>query len=435
MNNYSIILDNNTLRVINKTKGKELTKNEIFVLLHDIDSNSNTKVFSGGENLIIKCTRIGVNAVLKNPEDIMKSKYRYLLSKTMNKLNEGVKQIQVKKHKGKPTLTQKALKITTAVAPVVLIAALTTCKSEIKDVDSELFKEAIPMEDLHQNMLIDRNKEIIAELNNNDKIKETVTIANTNNIEVNNIVTNDNYQVIDTVKKSKDNEKAYNVDLNVSDLSNTSEIGNVDKYTEEIEAAAKKYGWSPNFIKGLMTTESRGKEVNLMQIIHKAFNGQVMNIYNYDKDEWMKVVFTNTPDKFKDVDITISEEELKNPKTNISAAAIILNYYANNLDTDNILLICDAYNKGMGNINTNLKADCENIGKTYEQVLNDPTNTDFLDYSYVCGQGAENYVRNVFQFIPNAEDGVYFYRMKDDKKEKVTLKVNRVLEQEYARAR
>lgn len=433
MNNYSVYYQNGELRVINRNKGREITKNEIYVLFHDLDHNP-TKVFSTGEKLILRCGRLALSVTLENPREFFKSKYHHLLTNTINNVVKNIERTQVEKNKQKKIKTQKALKITTAVAPVVLIVALAASKTSGKEIDNTIVKEPIPVEDNITYAEPISDAQIMEVVNNNPNINETISM-DTQTINENLVASAKSNQSYDSGTRVDYKSKNYNITMEVDDMSDTIETEKVKDYYDTIKSSGNRWGISPNWLSGLMTTESRGKETNLMQIIHTAFDGQVMKVYNFEEDEWKKVVFTNNPDKFKDVDITISEDELNNPKTNISAAAIILNHYVHTLGTDNISLITEAYNKGMGNVNINLNAYCAESGLSYEDIFNDAENTDFLKYSYVCEQGGPHYVSDVFKFTPNAEDGVYFYRMNEDQKEKVTLKVNRVLEQEVAKAR
>lgn len=435
MNNYSIFYENGNLKVINLTKKKELNKNEIYVLLHDLDSNDKTKVFSGGDKLIIKCARLCTSVTLENPEEFIKSKYRYLFKKSMDKINEGIKQIQIEKNKNKILKTQKALKITSFVAPIVLIATLNSMNNKNDlNIDYKDLMEPIPMEDMQTNNIV-MEENIIKSINDEHMFKETLVEEKEEKPQVLGIS-----KIDDTNIKQENvsiNNFIYNVALNIEDNSKNDDIVQIqEKYSEEFDKAAKKWGISSDFLKGIMTHESHDTEKNLMQIIFRAFEDQKMDVYNYQDEKWVKAVLTNHPEKFNDFDIRITEDELNNPYTNIATAAILLNYSTNVLKTDNIFAICDYYNKGYGNFYKNLNAYEASSGLNKEQILGDPTNTEFLNYAYICGQGDPNYVANVFQYIPNTEKGsVYFYRMENNEKKLVTVNVEKTLANTLVSAR
>ena len=434
MNNYSIFLENGILRVLNKTRRKELTKNEIYVLLHDLDNNEKTKVFAAGEKIVIRCARLCANATLENPEEIVKSKYRYMFKKSLDKINEGIRIIQIEKNKEKMLKAQKALKISGFIAPLVLIAALnTTNNNKDINIDYKDFMEPIPKEDLiSSNDAVKRD--IIESINTEHLLKEKLVEVKNKDEEV-------NINQIDTIYNKEENtsinHSEYNVALNIEDKSLNSDIMQIqDKYNNEFLKAGKKWGVSPEFLKGVMTHESHANEINLMQIVFKAFEDQKMDVYNYQDDRWTNAVLTNHPGDFNDVEIRISEEELNNPYTNIATSAILFNYSTNVLKTDNIFAICDYYNKGYGNFFKNINAYEANSGLSKEQILSDPLNTEFLNYAYICGQGDPNYVANVFQYIPNTENGsIYFYRMDNNEKKLITVNVEKTLTNTYASAR
>ena len=94
----------------------------------------------------------------------------------------------------------------------------------------------------------------------------------------------------------------------------------------------------------------------------------------------------------------------------------------------NVFEILEYYNKGHGNCYKNMNALETSLNKTDTEILQNPIDTDLINYSYVCNQGDENYICNVMQYIPNSENGgIYFYRIKDGNKMLIKINVEKSL--------
>ena len=430
MNNFIVdIKDNKIACFYNDNK---LKKEEIFNLLNIVDNTNNNKIFLQGKKIIIRNVKENFSLTLNNPIDFVNSDFSYLLENNLDTISNNILEMQKNKHKNKKITKGIALGISSAIAPIVLISTLHSSIDK-QSLNTKDFMEPIRHEsiDVNKSQVINSKleKDIVNEdvFKNNDVSIETVEVSN-------------NQEVVDSINnEAKTNtiikRLEKNAELAVSNNSQNSDILDIHKKFESAcEKAGHKWGWSKEILLGLLTQESHGKETNLMQITFSAFKDEVMNVYNYEDNKWVKVVLTNDVDRYKHVDIRITEEELKNPYTNIATAAILLNYSTTKLNTDNIFAIIEYYNKGYGNFQKNMYALEANSDKSVRQVLDNPTDTEVIDYSFVCNQGDPNYVCNVMQYIPNAENGgITFKRIEDGEEKLVTINVNRTLDIDLAK--
>ncbi len=217
---------------------------------------------------------------------------------------------------------------------------------------------------------------------NNDTIIEKIEDMITDDIEQNNptlSITFDNLS---------DSEKALYVQKTYGDL---------------IKQYSSKWGIDSRLITAILTQESGGKETNLMQIEYNAWKDQIINAKNFNDNSNVKIVLTDNPELYDSTVLTISKDELNNPKTNISVGTIILNYNLKCFNY-NIPIALTSYNCGTGTMNKILDETCKNTGYTKEELINDSTNLEFLNYRYIMTDGDQNYFENVIRYIPEYED-------------------------------
>ena len=194
-----------------------------------------------------------------------------------------------------------------------------------------------------------------------------------------------------------------NVDLPIEDLSQEEDVIALrEQYWEEAKRAEARWGVDARVLLAMLTQESRGKETNLMQIEFDSIDDVIMTVYNFQEERYMRVVFTNNPGNYVGkVDMTISQAELTNPITQLGAAGIIINY--NNLNDFNAILnpcaMIDEYNKGLPLFLQVLDA----APSSRMDILNDPNDTSFLAYDYVCGAGDPEYVNHTMRYVDQTQ--------------------------------
>lgn len=204
-----------------------------------------------------------------------------------------------------------------------------------------------------------------------------------------------------TIIEEKPIDTAY---LRYDDLTNTNTyIGAYEDYYSIVEKYANKWGISPNIIMAMLTQESAGKKVNLMQIQFDSWHDQVLTEYDFVNGRYQSIVLTDTPEKYAGQNITvITREDLNNKVTNISVACVILRYCLEQMDF-NVLAAIQAYNLGCPNMDKVMAETSRNVGISVDDLLSDQTNTEFTNYTHIVDCGDPNYVTNVFRYLTDGE--------------------------------
>lgn len=225
----------------------------------------------------------------------------------------------------------------------------------------------------------------IEKVNIEPKVNE-VTHVNTQHVE----------PVEETIKKNEPIEISVNAnyDKGINDR--------VEKYMPDIIERANKWGISPSIMRDLVSQEWGGNDTNLMHVVKSSWLDFVINAYNYESNRVESFVITDNPKNYYGkVDHIITGTDLKNPKTNLSAGAIILQYSLAQFDY-NIPLGIQAYNNGIGAVNKIIKETERQTGLTKEQILRD-NNPVWLKYTNVIEQGDENYFSNVVKHVDDEQ--------------------------------
>jgi hypothetical protein len=102
----------------------------------------------------------------------------------------------------------------------------------------------------------------------------------------------------------------------------------------------------------------------------------------------------------------ISEEDLKNVKTQVSVTAMILQHYFE-LYKHNIPIAIQAYNRGQYNVDQLLQKTAEGEGITVDELLADQTNLSWIDYSWKDSNGL-TYLQEVVKHVDEEQqvDGI-----------------------------
>lgn len=180
-----------------------------------------------------------------------------------------------------------------------------------------------------------------------------------------------------------------------------------DNYYELVEKYSNKWGVSPNVIMSMLTQESGGYSTNLMQIQFWSWKDQVINVYNFEAGKYEKLVLTDNPQeyerKYGDI-ITITKDDLNNPKTNISVGTVLFRESARAMN-NHIGASIQCYNFGYGNMMKVLNETASQTGVSVDAILEDQENIDFVNYTHIIDAGDPNYLSNVMQYTNSLEEG------------------------------
>ena len=360
---YFYVVDG-SLRCRLSSEGKivNLNRKNAKELLKEIDKNEFELKIKHGK---IQLTNDYDSIQIDISKEIFTGEYKYLVRKTYKKLRRLQREYMREKYKGseiKKNLVRGALIGAGPLAGILIAVSL----NHQPDTTNELKAEPIVMEqyqDETENYLAERINEVDYGL-----------------------------------------ETYYSeVDLPIEDLSQENDVIALrEQYWDVAKRAEDRWGIDARVLLAMLTQESRGKETNLMQIEFDAIDDSIMTVYNFQEERYMRVVFTNNPDKYAGkVDMTLNQAELTNPITQLGAAAIIMNY--NNLNDFNAILnpcaMIDEYNKGLPLFLEVLDAAPD----SRMDILNNPTDLSFLAYDHVCGAGDPEYVNNTMRYVDQSE--------------------------------
>ena len=170
---------------------------------------------------------------------------------------------------------------------------------------------------------------------------------------------------------------------------------------------APRWGISTNLVLSFISQESGGYVDNLMQIQWSSWHDQPIKVFNFEKNEYEKIVLTENPENYTNKGITqfISKEDLLNPKTNISIGCIILRYSFDQMD-HNMTAAIQAYNFGVENMKKVLNAAANDKGCTVDDLLRNQSDTSFLDYRDVISVGDPNYVEHTLRYLQDPKEEI-----------------------------
>ncbi len=353
------------------------------------------------------------NITFEIDPNIFISDYKFLARKTYKKLKKTSKEYMKAKYNNKEvkkTLVRGALIGASPLAAIFLAVSLNKPK------ETSIAKEPLAIESIQDNK--------------NDKV-----YINAKSIESDNYLSNidnlfdEEMQEVsydDTIEESYDDEEYLieeleplethysNIELNVEDRSQEDyAIAIREKYADEALRAQYRWGIDARILLAILTQESNDQKVNLMQIEHDAIADEIMKVYNFEEERYMNVVFTDNPSQYYGkVDMTISKEELKNPITQLGAAAIIMNY--NNLNDYNSILnpsaMIDQYNKGL----TYFTKILDYTPGSREEILGNPNDISFMAYENAIDVGDPEYVNNTMRYVDQSDGPLIIYTFKKD---------------------
>lgn len=422
MSRYIFKIENDELVAKKEVKGvtKEFVGEDAKNKLRAIDSIKFKKVKVGSYGIILENekTRVFIyDDVLFNEHD-----YQNCLYHTMKKINKAITKWNKKQNEGKSVVPG----IAKGVATVGILAAIgIACASNHFKDDSFIPEEA--MEEVDDDFQMDFDTDIASNIKVDNQVYASVatdiaseTISNTQNDIIDEAV-NENtvdYGVssIDIPSGNSTTELLNELDQDNYNLVNVSFNDEFDEvkynnvirnYYGDTEERAPRWGVSTNLALSLMSQESGGYVENLMQVQWGSWADQPITVFNFEKNEYEKIVLTETPEKFQNQGITqfISKEDLKNPKTNISIGCIILRYSFDQMG-HNMVAAIQAYNFGVNNMNKVLDAAAEDLGTTREELLKNQNDTSYLNYRYIIDVGDPLYVEHTLRYLQNPDEPI-----------------------------
>ena len=158
---------------------------------------------------------------------------------------------------------------------------------------------------------------------------------------------------------------------------------NIEKIEDIIHERGPRWGVGENLLHDIISQESAGGSLtNIGQFEFDIWKDHPITIHNFEDNKDVTVVFSNDEAKWNGkADMVITEENLKNKKTSISTAAIILRYYLD-LYNQNIPLAIQAYNRGETNMNALIEKTCAAEGISREELINNPSNLSWIKYAW-----------------------------------------------------
>jgi len=175
----------------------------------------------------------------------------------------------------------------------------------------------------------------------------------------------------------------------------------IDPYYNDIVERSNKRGVSPGLMYDIISQEFDGTNTNLTHVVFDSWKDMIIETHDFTNNIDERIVLTDTPEKYRGmVDQIITREDLKNPKTNISVGAIVLQFSIKYYDY-NIPLGIQAYNNGVGGVDKIIETTAEVTGLTRGHLLSDMSGTDWIPYTNVIEFGDPHYFEHVVKHIDN----------------------------------
>ena len=215
-------------------------------------------------------------------------------------------------------------------------------------------------------------------------------------------------------------EEVY-LDYNYIDSTQMKE--RIKKYKEDIDNASNRWGVSKNLIAAMISQESSAGSLskNLMKITFSSFEDDPFEVFDYNKNDYQKIVFTQKPDNYDSNEyIRITPNDLYNSKTNISIGTAILANYAEKMNY-NVGITIQGYNSGESRIKkiVNHVGDIREVSKdqsnfswtnyvedeSWVPKLDDNNNIIYDSNGNIVYKnvGDNNYIKNVLRYLKTEE--------------------------------
>lgn len=183
------------------------------------------------------------------------------------------------------------------------------------------------------------------------------------------------------------------VELEYSNRSDTPKaIKTKAYYGDLINKYSKMYGLDPKLVTAIATQErgihsgvkDEGGATGLMQVQNEIWVGKNLSAYNFE---------TNTREN-----IIVNEKSLSNVDYSVKVGCMILQTVFKYMNY-NTLAAVQCYNMGYGNMHKIFNAYSCDSGKSVDEILNDVTDTNWMNYRYIIKKGDQEYIENVFSWL------------------------------------
>lgn len=376
----------------------EYTNEIALEILSLLDNNSYKHVTASSKT--IKLSNDQIRLIIMDYKKLMNYGYLNYLEKSLNRINRAINKHQAKKNNNKAIKNLKVQGSRIAVGSL-LIAILSNTYQTVKNNDNNI-EEPINT-DVYENEY--SSVDIPDTVTDNVITSQDIDIMlneleSTNNIE-------NNYEENDLIETNEENETFTNVTyLNFeSEVDGEKYEHAYNGYYDIVSKYSEKWGVPENVIMAMLTQESGGYVPdNLMQIVFESWNDQVLTEYDFVNNRYQSIVLTDEPEKYVGQDITIiTREDLRNKVTNISVACAIFRYCLEQMHY-NIPAAIQSYNQGCNGVKSVFARTSEETGIPVDELFNDQTNVEFMNYTNILDWGDPNYLNNVSRYIDNSND-------------------------------
>ena len=208
-----------------------------------------------------------------------------------------------------------------------------------------------------------------------------------------------------TLRNDIEKKAIPTVSISYEDRSDTPKAYNTKAYYSElINKYSQMYGLDSDLVTAIATQErgihsgikDDGGATGLMQIQNAVWVDEKLSAYNFE---------TKTLET-----IIVNEKSLSYVDYNIKVGCMILQTVLKYMNY-NTLAAVQCYNMGHGNMETILNAYSYDSGKSVKEILNDVTDTNWMNYRYLIKKGDPEYIEEVFSWLGN---DVELINKKDD---------------------
>ena len=357
--------------------------------LRKLDHHYPSHIHVTSRNITVE-TAFG-NYTFINYKEVFNSDITKYCPNTLQVIDQEIKKSQKRKHRHEHFVNLKLAGFSTAIGTLALVTLVGAgnAKEQTHEHSNQMASISEMDHELDTFMNLPQIPDTVIKLETPSNQTEVMPLINTNqDAQV-------TYLDFESARYSITGEYAYNL------------------YYDMVKQKAEQWGIDANLAISILTQESAGKETNLMQIEFNPWKDQIITVYNFNNNQYQKIVLTDYPENYANQSVTcITKEDLMNPKTNISVGLILLRQSIDYMH-GHIGAGIQCYNFGCGNMNKVLKKTAEETGLTVSEILNDQQNLSFVDYTNIIEEGDPDYLRHVIRYVENIENGISIKTIND----------------------